>query len=639
MIQKNIDKIKENHKVSKYFQIENNLNISSNLLLQFGYMFVSQKLDFNFDILKKELFDFENTNNQNKIYFQYNKNQGFIEFINFKDLHKIHKFFIFENNFAHFEKGNGFIINIFGEDENKLETLNFLRKNIEIWIKKNDFQFISLINNSNEITTISNCMRFFYYIDNINYVKTQNNQLIDFEKLLEYKSLEKNTYFADYDRKEIAVEDLLKYVGAENEKLFKQWNGSQYITNVEIKNFKIFSNIKTDISKHINILIGKNGLGKTSFLQAITLGLLPLTNVDKSNELEKFISLNFNKSEISISWDKECRKIYVFKNELKQESYLDLPQKLILAYGVNLNTSEKLSYDEIIENLLSGNARSYSTKSIFKDYSTDFYDPIIILEKLFLEKKGRQNKLIEDLILLIKNTLNKYLDLFSEPEKISLNGDFANYFYLDFNNNKIKTNNLSEGYKDFILQITDILIRILACRNIIFENKKNDLSENILQKIKGVILIDEFDRHLHPDLQRKFLIQLEKDFQNIQFILSTHNVFSLQSAEGFTALIIETEDNKLKISAKEIQKGLSIESIYKIYLGINSNYNIVIQEKLNIFRKYLDEIYNDILKEDDIKFIQICKELLDETLSQSVNNIVNRELAQLERLTSKKIIL
>ncbi len=463
--------------------------------------------------------------------------------------------------------------------------------------------------------------------------------LIHYDRLMNYKLAEKNTYFNDEHGREIDVDDLLKYIGAENEKIKTEWKGSQYITKIEIENFKIFSKIETELSKNINVLIGKNGLGKTSFLQALTLGLLPLSNVDKSNELEKYISFNSNKSDITLWWGEEYRKVFVFKNELKHENYLDFPQKLILAYGVNLNTAEKFELN-IIDQLIYGNAIPYSTKSIFKDYSTDFYDPLILLERLFIEKKGKENKLIDNIINLIKTSLNDFLSLFSEPEKILLEGEYADYYFIDLNNNKLKTGNLSEGYKDFILQVTDIIVRIIASRNSVFENKKQDITINLLKNVKGVVIIDEFDRHLHPVLQRKFLEKLSEYFQNIQFILSTHNIFSFQSAEGFTALIINTTDNKLNIIKKEISKGLSLESIYNQYF--DGNYEIFgnsTEKLLTIFKELIDKQANqDLTNKEKKEFKKVTKELLIH-YGERVKGIVNREIRQFERLTDKTIEL
>jgi len=412
----------------------------------------------------------------------------------------------------------------------------------------------------------------------------------------------------------------------------------QYITNIEIENFKILKNINTILSKDINILIGKNGLGKTSFLQAITLALLPLNNVDKSNEFEKYINFDSPFAKILINLNNEQKTVFVYQNHLQITDNKYFTNKIILAYGVNINTDLHLDHSRIVTKLIAGNALPYYTKSMFRDYSIDFFDPIFLLLTLTKENYRGKNKEIKKIILLIKNTINNYLDLFSESERISLQGgEYADFHYIDINNTKLQTEHLSEGYKDYILQITDIIVRIIASRNSLFQNQKIEISEKLFKQTQGVIIIDEFDRHLHPELQRKFLLKLKKDFPKIQFILSTHNIFSLQSAEGFTALILENENKSLKITNQEITNGLSLESIYSIYFnGKTFVFGNKTEQILNQFYNLLYKYKIENLDEKEFKnFKRIIYELL--AYSDEVNGIITREIRQLERQTGKNL--
>lgn len=46
-----------------------------------------------------------------------------------------------------------------------------------------------------------------------------------------------------------------------------------YIEKVAIKNFKAIDDIEIEFRPGVNLLIGDNGVGKTSILEAITVGL------------------------------------------------------------------------------------------------------------------------------------------------------------------------------------------------------------------------------------------------------------------------------------------------------------------------------------------------------------------------------
>ena len=67
--------------------------------------------------------------------------------------------------------------------------------------------------------------------------------------------------------------------------------------------------------------------------------------------------------------------------------------------------------------------------------------------------------------------------------------------------------------------------------------------------VAGIVLIDEIETHLHLELQRKILDLLTSIFPNIQFILSTHSPFIINSVDN--AVIYDLEKNLL------VENGLS----------------------------------------------------------------------------------
>ena len=455
---------------------------------------------------------------------------------------------------------------------------------------------------------------------------------------MNYKSSGEEMYFDDLSQTKISVSELLEFIGNDEIEIENNWKGTDTITHLHIKNFKSFNEIQVPVSDRINIVLGRNGLGKTSLLQAITLGLLPPNNADKSNEFENYIRFGSPQSEIIVRWGEEYRKVYVFRNKFDEQKRVNFPQKLLLAYGVNLNTYEKLHHSEITEQLQTGYALPYSTKSIFKDYSTDFYDPIVLLEKLYIESFKNKNTEIVEILALIKNTINNYLSLIEDKERITLEQDNTDFYYLDYNRNKLKTKHLSEGYKDHILLITDIIVRIIAARKNIFTTAPS--IEKLFAECNGVVLIDEFDRHLHPVWQRKLLLQLKKDFPKIQFFLTTHNLFSLQSAEGFNALIMSiNEKNEISVTNKPIKKGLSLESIFNMYFdGKNNFFGAETELLFEQFYQLITKIKKQEATENEVaQFKIVASELLE--LEEEVQVTVSRELKQMERQTGKKFEL
>lgn len=65
--------------------------------------------------------------------------------------------------------------------------------------------------------------------------------------------------------------------------------------------------------------------------------------------------------------------------------------------------------------------------------------------------------------------------------------------------------------------------------------------------VEGIVLIDEIETHLHLELQKIILPFLIELFPNIQFIVSTHSSFILNSIDN--AVIFDLE-NKIQVSER-----------------------------------------------------------------------------------------
>ena len=69
------------------------------------------------------------------------------------------------------------------------------------------------------------------------------------------------------------------------------------------------------------------------------------------------------------------------------------------------------------------------------------------------------------------------------------------------------------------------------------------LSDQVLIQTEGVVLVDEIDLHLHPEWQQRILRDLQNIFPNVQFIVSTHSPFVINSIEN--AIIYDLEKHLL----------------------------------------------------------------------------------------------
>lgn len=92
-----------------------------------------------------------------------------------------------------------------------------------------------------------------------------------------------------------------------------------------------------------------------------------------------------------------------------------------------------------------------------------------------------------------------------------------------------------------------------------------ELSRTDRADIKGVVLIDEIDAHLHVSVQKKVFEFFSNSFPNIQFIISTHSPFVIQSVSNAIIYNLSNDETLEDLSV------YSYTSIVKGLLGETSN--------------------------------------------------------------------
>lgn len=99
--------------------------------------------------------------------------------------------------------------------------------------------------------------------------------------------------------------------------------------------------------------------------------------------------------------------------------------------------------------------------------------------------------------------------------------------------------NLPAGYKRLFFMVLDIAYRSFILSN----GETTDLS--------GIVVIDEIDLHLHPELEQSVLSRLRKTFPSVQFIISTHSPLVLSGVENKPENVVynmHLEDGERKLS-------------------------------------------------------------------------------------------
>ena len=141
-------------------------------------------------------------------------------------------------------------------------------------------------------------------------------------------------------------------------------------------------------------------------------------------------------------------------------------------------------------------------------------------------------------------------DIYDDPTlRIVFNEDTFKFSLSVKDREPFDFNTASDGFSAMLDIIVDLMIRM--------QQQEKRVTEFLTP---GIVLIDEIENHLHMELQRRVLRILTELFPNIQFIVTTHSPFVLNSIENAT--VYDLENHTL------IQDGLADAS----YSGIVEGY-------------------------------------------------------------------
>ena len=160
------------------------------------------------------------------------------------------------------------------------------------------------------------------------------------------------------------------------------------------------------------------------------------------------------------------------------------------------------------------------------------------------------------------------LRILLDDDSINLKYDYKEYNFKIHQSGRIPFDleELSDGYSSVIRIVSDLILRM----------DKNWLLGNEISKydIEGIALIDEIETHLHIGLQKKIMPFLTDFFPRIQFIITTHSPYILNSISNAKVYDLEncTEmENLFLYSSDDLAEG---------YFG-SDEYSDKLKEKLN----------------------------------------------------------
>ena len=359
------------------------------------------------------------------------------------------------------------------------------------------------------------------------------------------------------------------------------------IDELDLNEFRGCEQRVFSFNQHFNVLIGENGSGKTTVLEALTVAISPFLSVieGKQNlrpirkEDVRHVSFEYSleaKINTSIAakglvdeqetewkigrshrdfgflqsndsalrqWAKKCL------NQLSIDGGKDLILPLFCYMGAGRLWTESTEKAKIFPkgSRLEGYYHCLNAKGHFKRF-IEWFKTMELASLQGIEKTNNAN-IIREIVsscidgwdTLIYSVADDMLMVRKEEEAGSRTLPF---------------HYLSDGQRNMLGMVADIAYRCLLLNPY--------LGENCNANTPGIVLIDELDLHLHPNWQRQIVATLKRVFPKIQFITTTHSPFIVQSLENNELIDLQGKD----IQDDYWRKG--IEEIAQDEMGVDN---------------------------------------------------------------------
>ncbi len=271
-----------------------------------------------------------------------------------------------------------------------------------------------------------------------------------------------------------------------------------FIKNIEIKNFKCFEDFKAEGFGRVNLIGGKNNVGKTAFMEACYICL----QKTKGILIQIFIIRNKRNY---IHYDRHIELDGVTKPlkelfEQKFEIIINQKKKIDFSFENKIHSTDYIHRKDIEDIFEKAN----SNIQFLDNGVTDE-----ILEKLYgiLQEENRED-ILDQYIHEIDSSIKKFKFIQSIPK-------------LQVNDTYIHLSNFGDGLKTYI----SIICSIFSCKN-------------------GQLFIDEIDNGIHyTKLDRlwEIILTISKE-QNVQVFATTH---SKECIESYARVAKKLEDEEI----------------------------------------------------------------------------------------------
>ena len=410
------------------------------------------------------------------------------------------------------------------------------------------------------------------------------------------------------------------------------------IKKVQLENYRSHSNTTVEFTKGVNLILGKNGRGKTSILEAISTVIFNTKDRSGKETGKSYIKFGEKSSKVDIDFIANDGREYNLKTEFFKTKPKKQTLKDMIGSEYDGDIQEKLEelcgikkgFEETYENIVIAKqnefinifkAKPKDREEIFnKIFNTQIYKEMYdsFLKEAVDKYKEKVKDLDKEITFLKENMEDKeqITNFLKEEKKVEKN------LQDNFKNINVVSKNLENEIKDY--ETTEIELNNLI-KNIKDEENKikkylSLLKENIVevkQAKKSKIIVKETEKSYLEYLEiEKKLKDLRENLDN----LLDEQKLNIQYQNNIEKL--ELSNKNLKVDISSLEENISKNSEKKENLESEISNLKVKEENLDLkLKKYID-LLDELEKLENFK----DKKLEDKLKKTTEIDILKKEL-------------
>ncbi len=397
--------------------------------------------------------------------------------------------------------------------------------------------------------------------------------------------------------------------------LNEQGEAGILIDSLLLKNVACFSDITIPFKKRTTVLVGVNGVGKTTILTSILACFIAQewdANKKEGKQILPMTREKENQAEIKLLSKKAARhcQIIYSKNtpfgaiNIDFNCERDFDPRIGRKFFIKIPLVFLPAFRRVTDKVISGVSREgppipETVMAWMKkdpDYSQDQAENFKqwIVNRYFFRREEWGDKYVKQLQLLI-DIANQ---IFGEEKQITL----------DKVNEKMEPIFSTKTGKVPLGSLPSGVHAIFQCIWKIYEQFEAFYPDSTSpEKEPGLVLIDELDAHLHPEWQQTILNVFRDSFPHTQLIISTHSPLIVSGCEKDEAVFLKFEEGSANVIIDNTinnPKGWLADRLLTSVFGLKYTRDKEWAENIEKVKNLIANRYVKPLSKKDIKFLK-----------------------------------